>query len=408
MKKYLDKPVNQLKHVLHGFFLAITTTIAEPATILPIIVSYFNASPLVVGFFSSVLKGGAILVQIIAAFSAQSYPKMMPYLYFVFAARFFSWFSIGLVIIIFGENHPTLTLVLMGLGFFIFSFAAGFGTVYFNEILAKIFSHKIRGRTTAIRQFVSGIGAIMSGAAAGYILTHFEAPYSFGYLFIVSAFFMLFGILAFATIDEPIKKKVNKKEETFGHYLKNVGSLLKQDKQLRHQIIAYLLSYSYLFALPFVILDARGQIELSGELIGLFVSLQMAGAMLSNIIWGVLSARGENRSIVLISFLFSISTMVLALIGGDAFLYGVLFFLVGASIDGFKLAFGNLILIIAPEEKRPVYIALQSNLTSFGLFFSLPGALILSFLDYKGLYIFTAMMLVTGLFWSLKTVRRIN
>ncbi len=405
MKKHLDKPLNQLKHVLHGFFLAITTTIAEPATILPIIVSYFNSSPLVVGFFSSLLKGGAILVQIIAAFSAQSYPKMMPYLYYVFAARFLSWFGIGLSIIIFGEDHPTLTLLLMGIGFFIFSFAAGFGTVYFNEILAKIFSHKVRGRTTAIRQFVSGIGAIMSGATAGYLLSHYEAPYSFGYLFIASALFMLLGIVAFASIDEPIKKKVSQKEERFRHYLKNVGRLLKHDKRLRDQIIAYLLSYSYLFALPFIILDAKGQIELSGERIGLFVSLQMGGAMLSNVIWGVLSGRGANTMIVMLSFVFSILTMVLALMGSEVWVYGMLFFLVGASIDGFKLAFGNLILIIAPEEKRPVYIAIQSNLTSIGLFFSLPGALILSFLDYQGLYLFTVLMLGVGLLWTFKTIQ---
>ncbi|MDH5464073.1 MAG: MFS transporter [Thiovulaceae bacterium] len=405
MKKLLDKPINQVKHVLHGFFLAITTTIAEPATILPIIVSYFNASPFIVGFFSSLLKGGAILVQIVAAFSAQTYPKMMPYLYFVFAARLFSWFAIGLVIIIFGESSPNLTLLLMGVGFFIFSFAAGFGTVYFNEILAKIFSHKVRGRTTAIRQFVSGVGAILSGAAAGVILTSFEAPYSFGYLFIVSAFFMIFGILAFATIEEPVKRKVNKKEESFKHYLKNVYRLFHSDKRLQHQIITYLLSYSYLFALPFIILDAKGQIDLSGEVIGLFVSLQMAGAMSSNIVWGYLSSRGANHTIVLLSFILAITTMILASIGGEVWVYGLLFFLIGGSIDGFKLAFGNLILIIAPEEKRPVYIALQSNLTSIGLFFALPGSVVLAFFGYEFLYVFTALILVAGLLWSLKKIK---
>jgi len=405
LKKLLDKPINQVKHVLHGFFLAITTTIAEPATILPIIVSYFNASPFIVGFFSSLLKGGAILVQIVAAFSAQTYPKMMPYLYFVFAARLFSWFAIGLVIIIFGESSPNLTLLLMGVGFFIFSFAAGFGTVYFNEILAKIFSHKVRGRTTAIRQFVSGVGAILSGAAAGVILTSFEAPYSFGYLFIVSAFFMIFGILAFATIEEPVKRKVNKKEESFKHYLKNVYRLFHSDKRLQHQIITYLLSYSYLFALPFIILDAKGQIDLSGEVIGLFVSLQMAGAMSSNIVWGYLSSRGANHTIVLLSFILAITTMILASIGGEVWVYGLLFFLIGGSIDGFKLAFGNLILIIAPEEKRPVYIALQSNLTSIGLFFALPGSVVLAFFGYEFLYVFTALILVAGLLWSLKKIK---
>lgn len=115
MKTLIDRTSSKLKHILHGFFLSIATTIAEPATILPVIVSYFNASPLVIGFFSSLLKGGAILVQIIAAFWAQSYPRMMPYLYYVFAARFLSWMGIGVSIVLFGQTNPTVTLILMGM-----------------------------------------------------------------------------------------------------------------------------------------------------------------------------------------------------------------------------------------------------------------------------------------------------
>lgn len=400
MKKLVDRKITQLQHILHGFFLAIATTIAEPATILPIIISFFTQSPFIVGLFSSLIKGGAILVQIFAAFGAQSYPKMMPYLYFVFAARFLSWFGIGLVLVFLGPDYPILTLWLMGLGFFIFSLAAGFGTVYFNEIIAKVFSHKVRGETTAIRQFFASIGAISSGAAAGYILGHFEAPISFGYLFMVSALIMLLGILSFATIKEPIKKVVSQKEERFKHFLANTARLLKASKPLQYQISSYLFSYGYLFALPFVILDAKEQIGLDGETIGLFVSLQMLGAMLSNLLWGYLASKHLNRAIILIAFVAAITSMVLALIGTYIWIYGLLFFLIGGAMDGFKLAFGNLIIIIAPEDKRPIYLALQSNLTSIGLFFALPGSLILSLFHYQLLYLFTLLFLLSGLVFS--------
>lgn len=402
MKRYLDRKVTQLQHILHGFFLAIATTIAEPATILPIIISFFTSNPFIVGLFSSLIKGGAILVQIFAAFGAQSYPKMMPYLYFVFAARFLSWFGIGLVLVFLGPTYPLLTLWLMGLGFFIFSLAAGFGTVYFNEIIAKVFSHKVRGQTTAIRQFFASIGAISSGAAAGYILGHYEAPMSFGYLFMVSALIMLLGIISFATIKEPVKKVVSEKETHFKHYLANTARLLKSSKPLQYQIASYLLSYSYLFALPFVILDAKDQIGLDGQTIGLFVSLQMFGAMLSNLLWGFMASKHLNRAMVLVSFVFAISSMLLALIGSSIWVYGLLFFLIGGAMDGFKLAFGNLIIIIAPEDKRPIYLALQSNLTSIGLFFALPGSLILTLFHYQFLYLCTLTLLIYGFFYALR------
>ncbi len=406
MRKYIDKRITQLQHIMHGFFLAIATTIAEPATILPIIVSHFTHNSLIIGLFSSLLKGGAIVVQIVAAFWAQSFPRMMPYLYGVFAARFLAWLGIGVAIVFLGERHPTLTLVAIGMGLFIFSFAAGFGTVYFNEILAKVFSHKVRGRTTAIRQFVSGLGAISSGAVAAYILNHYPAPYSYGYLFIVSAFVMLLGIIAFATIDEPVKKEIKQKEQHFRHYLKNTFALLREDKRLFHQIMAYLLSYSYLFALPFVILDAKAHIELNGSMLGLFVSLQMSGAMLSNLVWGHLSYRGYNTRIILYAFMLFITAFSVVLIFKTVVSFALLFFLVGSAMDGLKLAFGNLILIIAPEHKRPVYIALQSNLSSIGLFFALPGSLILMLTNYTLLYLFTIMMLVLGFIMVWRTMSK--
>jgi signal peptidase II len=59
----------------------------------------------------------------------------------------------------------------------------------------------------------------------------------------------------------------------------------------------------------------------------------------------------------------------------------VIFFLAGASTDGNRISSGNLIIQIAPENKRPVYVALQANITSLGLFFSI------LFLSLAGIFI---------------------
>ena len=100
----MDKFSNHVKNILHGFFLAIGTTIAEPSTILPLIVNYFGGSSMLVGFFAALLRGGAVAVQLFAAFHAQTYQLMMPYLRRIFFIRFSSWFFIGIAIILFGDN----------------------------------------------------------------------------------------------------------------------------------------------------------------------------------------------------------------------------------------------------------------------------------------------------------------
>jgi len=398
----MDKFSNHIKNILHGFFLAIGTTIAEPSTILPLMVSFFGGSPILVGFFAALLRGGAIIVQLFAAFQAQSYPYMLNYLRRVFLMRFVAWFFIGVAIIVFGGNHPTITLVCIGLGLFVFSFSAGFGAIYFKEIVAKIFSHKFRGKTMAYRQFFTALGALISGTLAGMVLEQYEPPYSFGYLFIISSVLMGLGYLAFGSVDEPVKEKTAKRISSFKAFLQNSFEILREDKQLQVQVVTFLLAYGYLIALPFIILDAQEKINLTGTAVGILITAQMVGAMLSNFLWGKLSGNGLNKRTANIALLFHILAVLLAFEASGLTTYMVIFFLVGAGTDGNRIASGNLILALAPEEKRPVYVALQINIVSFGMFFSILGGLVLHFGSYLFLYALTLVLLVAAFALSLK------
>jgi len=398
----MDKFSNHIKNILHGFFLAIGTTIAEPSTILPLMVNYFGGSSILVGFFAALLRGGAIVVQLFAAFKAQHYPYMLKYLRRVFIVRFLAWFFIGVSIIVFGKDHPTLTLFLIGFGLFIFSFSAGFGAIYFKEIVAKIFSHKFRGKTMAYRQFFTALGALISGALAAVVLEQYEAPYSFGYLFIISAVLMGFGYIAMGTIDEPIKEKTAPRNKSFKAFLKNALATLKMDKDLQIQIAVFLFAYGYLMALPFIILHAQESIELTGTAIGILITSQMVGAMLSNFLWGKLSGNGHNQLTASIALFLHIIAISIAFFADTLYTYMLIFFIVGGAADGVRIASGNLILILAPEDKRPVYVALQINIVSFGMFFSILGGFVLQFSGYNVLYGLTLFFLLVAFILSFK------
>lgn len=398
----MDKYSNHIRNVLHGFFLSIGTTIAEPSTILPLIVNYFGGSSMLVGFFAALLRGGAILVQMFAAFKAQSYPIMLPYLRRVFLIRFLAWFFIGVSIIIFGKSSPNLTLFFIGVGLFIFSFSAGFGAIYFKDIMAKMFTHKFRGKTMAYRQFFTAFGGLISGAFAAAILQMYEPPYSFGYLFIISSFLMGFGYLAMGSVDEPVKEQISKREKKFSSFLKNSIETLKADKDLQIQITTFLFAYAYLISLPFIILDAQEKINLSPTAIGILITSQMVGAMLSNFLWGRLMSRGHYRLSANIALLLHVSAIIIAFNASTLYEYILIFFIVGAATDGNRIASGNLILVVAPPEKRPVYVALQINIISFGMFFSILGGFILHVSSYNVLYAITLFVLLFAFYVSLK------
>ncbi|RKX17164.1 MAG: MFS transporter, partial [Candidatus Zixiibacteriota bacterium] len=393
-------PRNRLRFILHGLFYNAGIGISEPSTILPLIVNYFTTNNVIIGLFSSLLRGGSILMQLYAAFYTQAYVRVLKYLRIVFVVRFLSWFSMGLVLFFFSHDYPILTLWLFGFLLFAFSFSAGFGTIYFQELMGKLFTPSYRGGVIALRQILGGVGAVSSGFLAAYILQNFDKPDSFAYLFLVSSLFMASGYLSAGTVKEPEKKELREKENKFSEFFKHTVFLFKTDKSLRYQIFSRLLAFSFMFVAPFIILQAKKQIQLTGLIIGSFAAIQMSGALISNFIWGFLSVKNHNIAVVRIAYGLMFLALSFAFFAHSFWVYAILFFFLGASIDGTRLAFQNLILIIAPEKERPIYIAMQNNIAAIGLFFSIPGGLLVNHLGFSFTLSFALVLLSIGFICS--------
>jgi predicted MFS family arabinose efflux permease len=121
----------------------------------------------------------------------------------------------------------------------------------------------------------------------------------------------------------------------------------------------------------------------------------MAGALVGNLLYKRLAP--AYLLIMRLGFILAIfAYLVLLLFDGKAS-YFAAFFLLGMAVDAFRIATMNLLFAIAPPKKRPLYIALQNNLTAFGLFFAIPGGVILRLFGYEVLYGFSAAMLALGL-----------
>lgn len=404
MSKNIDLRRNRIKYVAHGFFFSLGVYVAEPSTILPLMVSYFSSNNVLIGVFSALHRGGAVLMQLLAAFYAQSYPRVIKPLRLVFFFRFVAWFGMGYAIFLFYDQHPGYALWSIGIGLFMFSFSAGFGTVYFHELLGKIFTHNYRGVTLAYRQLFMGFGGVISVVLTAILFNKFEAPLSFAYTFMVSAVIMSAGYFFLGTVKEDEKQNISSREDNFILFLKNAISLLKTDKVLRIQILSRLITFSYLMALPFVIKNTGLDMKIGQLALGSAVPL-LLGNILGNIGWSRITRNGFNKTIVMLSVVFLIVALGLTFFTHSIGVVILLYFLAGAGADGLKVAFTNLMLIISPEDKRPVYIAIQNNISSFGLFFSIPGGVLLNVAGYHMLIIVTIIVMILGLFFSSKINR---
>ena len=212
---------------------------------------------------------------------------------------------------------------------------------------------------------------------------------------------MAIGFVTFVTIEEPVKENISVKEKSFKVFVQNAIILLKNDLRLKKQIIVILLGYSYFLAIPFVILNANNSFTLTGWMLGGFITIQMIGSIIgSTFLWRKI----HNYEFMLsLSLIFMIVAFVIALLAESFYSYALIFLLFGIAFDGFKISDMNLVIEIAPEDKRPVYSALQVNITSLGLFFPILGGVILTYVQsYTFIYMITISLLLLSLYLSLK------
>jgi len=241
---------------------------------------------------------------------------------------------------------------------------------------------------------------------AGYVLNHYEAPLNYAYLFMVSSVFMVIGFATFLTIDEPEKENVSTKEKHFKTFIKNATITLKKDKRLQQQILAIFLSFSYFLSMPFVILNANNAFTLTGWMLGGFITVQMLGSIIgSTFLWRKIH---DYEKMLSLSFLFMIIAFAIALFAGNIYMYALIFFIFGIALDGFNISGMNLVIEIAPEEKRPIYTALQTNISSLGLFFPVLGGILLKYVgSYTVIYFLSIVLLLWGFYIS-KQLKRIK
>jgi predicted MFS family arabinose efflux permease len=119
--------------------------------------------------------------------------------------------------------------------------------------------------------------------------------------------------------------------------------------------------------------------------------------MLANFLWGKLSSQGNDKLIIILSFAFNILAYSSLVFFKSYYLFFAVFFLVGASIDGFRLAFSNLLLSRAPDNHRPAYVAIYNNIIAIGLFFAIPGGVILDLFGFRTLNLTAVVLLCIGL-----------
>ena len=395
--------------LIHGIFFQMSAAFGSIHTVLPAFLALLitNATT-AVGLMAAIQGVGEVIPQLFTAYLIEDKPRKKPYLIVVITIRFISWGILAWLTYSYGLSNPTLILTVLLLLFGLFSLAGGVGTVVYADLFARAIPANKRGRFSGARQLGGFALAILAGWIVRYILgdeATFPFPINYSIIFAFSAISLAIALTGFSLIKEPVYP-LKKKTKSLRVMLGQAGTLLKHHANFR----TFLLSRSAIGVAiglaPFYIVHARESTVFNGGQIGLFLTAQMAGAALSNLLWGWMADKYGNKPVILGSILSggmaTLAALIVPLIWPPA--YALVFIFVGAMLSGMKIGYSNFILEMAEPTMRATCVALQNTIIIPITALPLVTGILLESFSFSTIFAGELVLLAAGFIVSLKLI----
>jgi MFS family permease len=399
--------------VAEGTIFVTALTFISYSTVLPAFVSSLTASSVLVGLVSATRSTGWFLPQLFAANYLEREPLKKPILLRTSFASRFSMLLMATITYFWGASHPGLILALFFVLYLLFNLFESVSALAWIDITAKTVRPTRRGSLFSIMQALGSLMGLGVGFLIRMILSHpnLSPPRNYAMVFFAAFIVLVVNYGVLLMLKEPPGEVVQEKR-SFQDYLKSMPALFrKNDAFKKVAIVRILVSFTFM-VIPFYVVYSR-QIIISGAgIIGIYVLLQTSGMMLGSLIFGRLSDRVGNRSVLIGTALGTFLLPVLALtvyflsLQGQVpmmtYLYAVIFVGIGFSESGQWIGFTNYVLEISSEAERPSYYGLLNALSIVSAILPIVGGLLVARFGYELLFWIAASFLLAAFLFSLR------
>ncbi len=356
---------NFIAGLVHGIFFQASAALASIHTVLPSLVAMLTPAASAVGLMATLQNVGMVLPQLYTAYVVDRLARRKPLLLFIITFRFLSFLLLAWLVFKYGLTQPMVVLGALVFLFGAFSLLGGMGSVVYADIFARAIPARRRGRFAGLKQLFGYLLAILAGYFVKWVLgqpDRFPFPQNYALILGASGVTLAIALTGFALIKEPPtpnRRVISHRNAIWTASLQ----LFRSSASLRTLILVQALILLNLAIAPFFVIHARQNLAISAGTIGVYLSLQMAGAALANIPWAWLSDHRGNKAVIIGIALSGLLATLLALVTPPSlsWLYGAVFIFLGAAISGRSVGFANIILEMADDATRPVCVALRNS-----------------------------------------------
>jgi MFS family permease len=377
--------------VLNGVLFNLAEALMGGTTILPLFISALTDSKVLVGLAGTMNQAGWYMPQFVVAGFIEHLRRKKPVYVWAGLVRGITIWTIAVLVPITAGSRAGLFLVVFFLLYSVYTLGAGVAGISFMDIVAKSIPSTRRGTFFGARLAFGGLLSALAGLFVRNVLNSRPFPDNFAVLFIAAAVVVTIAIMSFSLVHEP-EAAVNEVRIPFRRFLRRGPALLRNNRSYRMFFIVRVLLSVWSMALPFYILFALDELRLDPGTAGVFLSVQMVGFVISNILWGSLSNRIGNKIVLVLVSGVAVLSPVLAILSnrimwlGSTWSFGIVFFLLGFTLSGVRLGQTNYMLDVSPEAERPTYLGFMNTFLAPVLLLSMLGGYIIEKASFETLF----------------------
>lgn len=371
---------NFVLNVINGALSAVAIRVADPGTVVPLLVLRLARAEWAVGLAAAVQESGRVITQVFAARLLDAVERKRPVYIWASVARV-TVLAATSVALLGGVGHdPRVVLGIVLLGLFLLMFGNGVAELAWSDVTARSVPSRRRGSLLTGRMFC---GLVLSALIAGPLVNHYlsaeaghEFPANYGMLFVAKTGFFAAAWLIFSFMREP-RPHAARRVLTMRQHLTRGLRILRRDESYRGLLHLRLMTGVYWAVPTFFIAFATTTLGLPERWAALFLTLRILSEIVGSLVFGRVSDRLGNRKVIVLSCWVALGTFgfatlaalhaspVAAVPGLSATLLGAAFVGLGLLTPARVMGEINYMLDIAPAPKRTSYIG-------FGNAFMLP------------------------------------
>ena len=390
--------INFRSFLWHAVFLALASNFMDVDTIIPSMLVKAGGNSILLGFLTAIMLGGSGVFQLIFAPILSKNSLKLKYLLLginlriiallLMSAMFF--FSHSLT----GDTIILLIFILIS----IFSFSGSYANVSYIDILGKSVKEESRKHFFSIKEIITSIGIFLSAIVVRDLIKRFEYPNNYSLLFLIAGILLLIASLGFWNLREI--RSINPVKRNLIDFFKLIPKEIKKNQNLKYYLLIINTLGLGIGFLPFLILLAKENFDLSYELIGNFLLFRITGMLLASIIFYKLSTKIDYKTLLIIAIIIGSTIPVFALsLSYNQHLYQFIFILSGIFVSLFKISNNCILLEISTNENRTIYAGISGAGKIFSTIFPLLAGLLIFYIGFTAVFIIVSLIILLSYFF---------